>query len=47
MDFNTGAVEREAKNMPTVGGEFGFLIIFTRYQEGGHFDECYQWVRNL
>ena len=27
MDFNTGAAGREAKNIPTAGGGFGFLII--------------------
>ena len=41
-DVNTGEVEWEAKNMPTVGEEFGFLIIPRWYQEGNHFGECYQ-----
>ena len=41
-DVNTGEVEWEVKNMPTVGEGFGFLIISRGYQEWNHLDECYQ-----
>ena len=42
----TGEVERSgrAKNMPTIGGEFGFLIISMIYQEEDHFEQGYQRV---
>ena len=46
-DVNTGSVEWVEKNMPTVGEEFGFLIIPMAYREENHLGECYQWVGNL
>ena len=42
-DAKTGSADWEVENMPTVGWDFGFLIISMWYREANHFDEGYQW----
>ena len=46
VDNNTGSAGRKntVKNMPTVGEEYGLLIIPGGYQEANTFEECCQWA---
>ena len=49
VDEQTGSVgrKRSVRNMPTVGEEFGFLVIPSGYPERNHFDAGYQSANNF